>query len=167
MWERRGAGGGGGVIYAERAPLPSPLTVPARCSEPEGAQLAGERASAGSRVQQRGLPATACALAGRLHGAPCFERSKRQSKSPGAEPGEPAAEAPVPLRLLPCKPGRDRSPPRRPRALHSVPRCPRDGLRARKGLAALLRSRALRLLLTAPGCAPGRPRPEKLVVRAA
>lgn len=95
------------------------------------------------------------------------ERSKRQTKSPGAEPGEPAAEAPVPLRRLPCKPGSDRSPPRRPRALHSVPRCPRDGLRAREGLAALLCSRALRLLLTAPGCAPGRPRPEKLVVRAA
>lgn len=43
--ERRGALGRGEVIYAERAPLPSPLTVAARCSEPEGAQRAGERTS--------------------------------------------------------------------------------------------------------------------------
>lgn len=59
MWERRGASGGGGVIYAERAPLPSPLTVPARCTEPEGAQRAGERALGGgfSRGGARPLPA--------------------------------------------------------------------------------------------------------------
>lgn len=53
---KEGCSGGGGVIYAERAPLPSPLTVPARCSEPEGAQRAGERASAWETGSAEGAP---------------------------------------------------------------------------------------------------------------
>lgn len=36
--ERRGVKGVGGVIYAEQALLPLPLTLPTRCSEPEGAR---------------------------------------------------------------------------------------------------------------------------------
>lgn len=95
MWERRGAPGGGGVIYAERALLLSPLTVPAR-SEPEGAQRAGERAlGAGfSRGGARPLPAlgpvVSAALQGRrgargkrrvLEGSRESPRRRRQSHS--------------------------------------------------------------------------------------
>lgn len=73
-----------------------------------GGSAASGRASTGSPVQQRGRPAAACARASRLCGAPGPKRSKRQTKSPRAEPGEPAAKAPVPLRRFPCQPGSDR-----------------------------------------------------------
>lgn len=95
------------------------------------------------------------------------EGSERLPKSAGAELGESSAEAPVPLHRLLCQPGSARPPPCRPRACSPGPRCPRDGLGACKGLGAPFLSRALCLLPTDPSCAPRRPRPEKLVVRAA
>lgn len=52
------------------------------------------------------------------------KRSKRQTKSPRAEPGEPAAEAPVPLRRFSCQPGSDRlttPPAQSPSPRHPLP----------------------------------------------
>lgn len=89
-----------------------------------GGSAASGRASTGSRVQQRGRPAAACARASRLCGAPGPKRSKRQRKSPRAEPGEPAAEAPVPLRRFSCQPGSDRlttPPAQSPSPRHPLP----------------------------------------------
>lgn len=131
MWERRGAPGGGGVIYAERAPLPSPLTVPARCSEPEGAQREGERAS------ERLEPGSAEGAPGRcLRSGRSFPRSSRageeqeaneesKSKAGRARGGGSSPTPPPPVqageRSLNAPPAQSPSP---------RPLCPRHGLRA-------------------------------------
>lgn len=110
MWERRGAPGGGGVIYAERAPLPSPLTVPARCSEPEGAQRADEPAL-GARFSRGGirlLPALWPVVFAVLRG-PRGARGK-ESKS-GTERARGGGASPTPP---PPVPAGERSPNAQP-----------------------------------------------------
>lgn len=141
MWERRGAPGGGGSHLCG-AGAAAVATHSPRALFGAGGSAASGRASerASERAFERwepgsaeGHPAAACSPAGRLHGAPRPERSKRQTKSPGAEPGEPAEETPVPLCRLPCKPGSDRSPPRRPRARHPGPRLPQGWSKSLRG----------------------------------
>lgn len=101
MWERRGAPGGGGVIYAERALLLSPLTVPAR-SQPEGAQRAGERAlGAGfSRGGARPLPALGPVVSAAL-GAEEEQEANEESSS-GAGRARGGGASPTPPLLVPA-----------------------------------------------------------------
>lgn len=133
---KEGCSGGGGVIYAERAPLPSPLTVPARCSEPEGAQRAGERASAWETGSAEGAPGRCLRSVRCLRSGRSSPRSSRageeqeanqesRSKAGRACGGGSSPTPPPPVQA------RERSlTPRRPRVRHPSALCPRDGLRA-------------------------------------
>lgn len=95
MWERRGVEGGGGVIYAEQALLPLPPSLPARRSEPPGAQGASRRAI-GARASRGGTRPLRCTAPvrrlGRLLGGPGRSK-KRQAGESGSQAGlDPAAE---------------------------------------------------------------------------
>jgi hypothetical protein len=166
MWERRGVKGGvGGVIYAEQALLPLPLALLARCSESR-------------RVRRE--PASKHWEPGPAEGAPvrCLHRPRRSSRPlSGAQGGARAIgesgigagetqllRAPAPLShlQLPSR-GALADRPAGRRAGSSGPRSPRDGL----GAAPALRFQPIARGCEPRGCAPGRPRPEKLVVRAA
>lgn len=129
----------GGVIYAERAPLQSPLTVPARCSEPEGAQLAGERVSERASLRalgagfSRGAPGR-CLLSGRSSprsseaGEEQEANEESRSGAGRARGGDASPTLPPPVQAW------ERSlTARRPRARHPGPRLPQGWSKSLRG----------------------------------
>lgn len=124
--------GAGGVIYAEQALLPLPLTLSARCLEPEGAQGASERAL-GARASRGGTrPLPAPPPPPRL-GAPRGARASPRVREPS--PARPhCGRAPVRLyRLQRASGGAPADRPAGGRAGSAGPRSPRDGLAAGGG----------------------------------
>lgn len=85
MWERRGVEGGGGSHLC-RAGAAAIATYTPSALLGAGGSSGSELASARSPRQQRGRPAAACTAASAALGGP--GRSKGESESPGAEPGE-------------------------------------------------------------------------------
>lgn len=174
MWERRGVErGGGSHLCREGAAAIATYTPGAPLGA--GGSAGRELASARNLGQQRGRPAAACTAASVALGGPW--RSEGESESPGAEPGETQLrEGARPTQPPPApEPGSAGRPPRGPESWEHRSPEPQGWSRSRREARCSAPCRGspppadrpgLRAA-AAGGCEPGRPRPEKLVVRAA
>lgn len=165
MWERRGVKGGGGSHLC-RAGAAAIAAHSPRALFGAGGSAGSKLASARSPGQQRGRPAAACTAASAALWGP--ERSEGESKSPGAEPGETQLREGA--RPAQPPPARERESPRRsPRGQesweHRSPQ-PQGWSRSRREARYSAPCRGSPPPADLQGCEPGRPRPEKLVVRA-